>query len=168
MDSRLRGNDRQGGRGSLGDAIRYGPTAFIRSVCVIPHGVYLIDMTRAKQVPSIRIVYHDTKDGSLIPIVVIGMGMVFNYYLFDCFADVNIVSSEPLWLRESKTTPVVRRGGLGVMAFADPPLTADPHSMWAYFFPLPIAFEGQGKEMSFSPKGPPRGHQTYLARSNRS
>ena len=38
------------------------------------------------------------------------------------------------------------------MAFVSPPLTADTHRTLTYFFPLPIAFEGQREEMSFYQK----------------
>jgi hypothetical protein len=31
----------------------------------------------------------------------------------------------------------------------------------AYFFPLPIVTKGQGEEMSFHQKEPPRGQQTH-------
>ena len=63
----------------------------------------------------------------------------------DCFADVPTSSTEPQWFRATKATPVAALGG---MAFASPPLTAETHRTWTYFFPLLIAFEGQGEEMS--------------------
>ncbi len=68
-------------------------------------------------------------------------------FLFYSFADGCAISIEPQWLRTTKATPVALFGG---MTFANPPLTACTIARITYSFPLPIVFEGQGKEMSFS------------------
>ncbi|OHB79729.1 MAG: hypothetical protein A2Z25_00575 [Planctomycetes bacterium RBG_16_55_9] len=71
-----------------------------------------------------------------------------------CYADAYATSIEPQWLRKTKATPVSRWTSIGIggMAFVDPAPTACTIACSAYFFPLPIALEGQGKEMSFSTK----------------
>jgi hypothetical protein len=60
---------------------------------------------------------------------------------------INAVPTEPHRPRIAKDAPVAALGGI---SFENPPLDAAVIACLAYFFPLPMAYEGQGKEMSFS------------------
>ena len=58
--------------------------------------------------------------------------------------------TDPHRLRVTKPTPVAALGG---MSFEDPPLEARVNRLLGLLLSLVLAYEGQGKEMSFS-KGP--------------
>ena len=82
----------------------------------------------------------------------------FQFFSFDCPSGIHTIFIEPQWLPATKTTPVASLGGV---AFVNPPLTADTHRLLTYFLPLPMAYRGQGKEMSFSPKDSAKGRWAF-------